>query len=127
MIYQLMPVACLMATLFTLSGLSRSNELTALFSVGTSLTRVSARSSRPSPSFVPGGVRARRSGVAAFDAAAQLRRVRRDQKTPGLYSTVKTNKIWYRSENILFNIKTLNPETARAQGITLYYFDPNGI
>ena len=25
---------------------------------------------------------------------------------------------------MLFNIKTLNPETARAQGITLYYFDP---
>ncbi|MGE0527101.1 MAG: LptF/LptG family permease, partial [Bdellovibrionales bacterium] len=47
------------------------------------------------------------------------------KKRPGLYSTVKTNKIWFRSENILFNIKSLNPETGRAQGITLYYFDPD--
>ena len=39
-IYQLTPVACLMATLFTLSGLSKSNELTALFSMGVGLTRV---------------------------------------------------------------------------------------
>src|SRR4051812_17171429 len=41
-IYQLMPVACLMATLFTLSTLNRTNELTALFSLGMGLLRVAA-------------------------------------------------------------------------------------
>src|ERR1035437_6689896 len=41
-VYQLMPVVCLMATLFTLSSLNRTNELVALFSAGLSLTRIAA-------------------------------------------------------------------------------------
>ncbi|MGZ3723974.1 MAG: LptF/LptG family permease, partial [Bdellovibrionales bacterium] len=39
-VYQLMPVICLMATLFTLSGLNKTNELVALFSIGMGLTRI---------------------------------------------------------------------------------------
>ena len=123
-VYQLTPVACLMATLFTLSTLSKSNELTALFSMGMSLARVSAP--------ILGGVVL--VSMAAFVVGDQVLPIfvqKRNyveyveiKKRPGLYSTVKTNKIWYRSENVLFNIKTLNPETAHAQGITLYYFDP---
>jgi lipopolysaccharide export system permease protein len=45
------------------------------------------------------------------------------KRKPGLYSTVTTNKIWYRSENVLFNIKTLDASASKAQGLTLYYFD----
>jgi lipopolysaccharide export system permease protein len=124
-IYQLMPVACLMATLFTLSSLNRTNELTALFSLGMSLKRVAA------PILIAVAV----VSAVGFGVSDQvLPRLMQKanyveyvqiKKRPGLYSTVKTNKIWYRSENILFNIKTLNPQQARAQDITLYYFDPN--
>lgn len=124
-IYQLLPVASLMATLFTLSTLNRTNELTALFSVGMGLARVAA------PILI---AVAAVSAVAFFVADQTLPRLiqKRNyveyveiQKKPGLYSTVKTNKIWFRSENILFNIKTLNPGNATAQGIMLYYFDPD--
>lgn len=45
------------------------------------------------------------------------------QKRPGLYSTVKTNRIWYRSGNVLFNIKTLQADKGLAQGLTMYFFD----
>ena len=124
-IYQLLPVCCLMATLFTLSTLNRTNELVALFSVGMSLTRIAA------PILITVGL----ISVIAFGAGDQvLPRLNQKknyveyveiEKHPGLYSTVKTNKIWYRSENILFNIKTLNPQARTAQDITLYYFDPN--
>jgi len=124
-IYQLMPVACLMATLFTLSTLNRTNELMALFSVGMSLRRITT----------PILISVVLVSVISFALGDQLlpRLIQKRnyveyveiKKRPGLYSTVKTNKIWFRTENILFNIKTLNPETATAQGITLYYFDPN--
>lgn len=123
-IYQLMPMACLMATLFTLSTLSRTNELTALFSMGMSLRRIAM------PILIAVAV----VSVLVFGVGDQLlpRFIQKRnyveyvdiKKRPGLYSTVKTNKIWFRTENILFNIKTLNPESASAQGITLYYFDP---
>ena len=124
-IYQLMPVACLMATLFTLSSLNRTNELTALFSMGTSLFRVA----------VPILLAVLVVSMAGFGVADQLlpRFAQRANyieyveilKRPGMYATVKTNKIWYRTENVLFNIKTLNPQEKKAQGITLYYFDPD--
>ncbi len=122
-IHQMMPVACLIATVFTLSGMNRSNELTALFSMGTSLARISA------PILVivicmsiflltigdwllP-ALNQKKNYVYYVDI----------QKKPGLYSTVKTNKIWYRAKNIILNIKTLNAESASAQGLSLYYFN----
>ena len=124
-VYQLIPVACLMATLFTLSSMNRAHELVALFSVGMGLFRIAA------PILIGVGV----VSIASFAVGDQILPLllqKRNyveyveiEKHPGLYSTVKTNKIWYRSENILFNIKTLNPEAKKAQDITLYYFDPN--
>lgn len=123
-VYQLTPVACLMATVFTLSTMNRANELTALFSLGMGLLRVSA----------PILVGVIFVSVSFFALADQIlpRFTQRAnyvelveiRKRPGMYATVKTNKIWYRTENILFNIKTLNPQEHKAQGITLYYFDP---
>lgn len=124
-IYQLLPVACLMGTLFTLSTLNRTNELTAMFSLGMSLFRAA----------LPILIAVTVVSLAGFGLADQLlpRFAQRAnfveyveiKKRPGMYATVKTNKIWYRTENILFNIQTLNPQEAKAQGITLYYFDPN--
>lgn len=124
-VYQLMPVACLMATLFTLSTMNRTNELTALYSMGMGLSRIAATVL----------IAVACISVAMFLFADQLmpRLLQKRnyveyveiKKRPGLYSTVKTNKIWFRTENILYNIKTLNPEERKAQGITLYYFDPN--
>jgi lipopolysaccharide export system permease protein len=45
-------------------------------------------------------------------------------KRPNQYYTVKTNKIWYRSKDLIYNIKTFNPEKALVQGLSIYYFDP---
>lgn len=124
-IYQLLPVACLMATLFTLSTMNRSNELTALFSMGMSLMRISAPILIAVAVISAGGFAIADQVLPRLMQKANYVEYVEIKKRPGLYSTVKTNKIWYRSENILFNIKTLNPQAARAQGITLYYFDPN--
>lgn len=122
-VYQMVPVACLVGTIFTLSTLNRTNELIALFSVGMSLARVCF------PILALVAV----ISVLTFWVGDRLLPRFAQQKTyieyveiknkPGLYSTVKTDKIWYRSQNTLFNIQTLNPNKAQAQGLTLYYFD----
>ena len=122
-IYQMIPVACLMATVFTLSGINRTQELTALYSVGMSLARISA------PILVSVGIVSALSfwmGDRLVPLATQKKNFVyyvdiRNQ--PGLYSTVKKNKIWFRSENVLFNIQTLNAPERRAQGLSLYYFN----
>jgi lipopolysaccharide export system permease protein len=123
LVYQLIPVACLLATVLTLSALGRNNELVALFSSGMSLARISspimvlvifisALSFWLGDKVIP--VVNQKKNYVDF---VEIR------KQPGLYSTVKTNRIWYRSGDILFNIKVLQPEKKHAQGITLYYFD----
>ena len=124
-VYQLMPVCCLMSTLFTLSSLNRTNELVALFSIGMSLARIAAPDPGDGGSDLGGRIFCGRPGPAASESEKNYIEYVEIDKRPGLYSTVKTNKIWFRSENILFNIKTLNPQTKTAQDITLYYFDPN--
>ncbi len=45
------------------------------------------------------------------------------EKNPALFQTIKTNRIWYRSKNSIYNIKTLNAEGSKAQGLTLYFFN----
>ena len=122
-IHQMIPVGCLVATVFTLSTLNKTNELTALFSVGMSLARVS----------IPILTLVSVISAASFWAGDRLlpRFAQKKnyvyyveiKKQPGLYSTVKTNKIWYRSQNVLFNIRILDAASRVAQGITLYYFD----
>lgn len=122
-IYQMIPVACLLATVFTLTTLNRSNELVALYSIGQGLVRVSA------PVLILVAIISLLSFLAGdlllprFAQRKNYVEYVEIKKRPGLYSTVNTNKIWYRSENVLFNIKTLDSEQARAQGLTLYYFD----
>jgi len=122
-IYQMLPVACLMATVFTLSQLNRSNELTALFSSGMSLARVSA------PMLVIVSILSALSFwmgdrvLPRFEQKKNYVEYVEIKQKPGLFSAVTTDKIWYRSQNVIFNIKTLNPEESVAQGLTMYYFD----
>lgn len=123
--YQLIPIASMMATLFTLSTLSKNNELTALFSLGVSLFRISI----PILSLVMViSITAFWLGDRIVPIFAQKKNYTyyvEMRKKPGLYSTVKKNKIWYRSDNVIFNIQSLNSERASAQGLTLYYLSEN--
>ncbi len=122
-IYQMVPVGCLLAVVFTLSTLSRNQELTALHSFGVGLVRICT------PILIAVGM----ISVLSFFLSDQVLPKFEQKKNyikyveienkPFLYSTVTTNKIWYRSENTIFNIKTLNVREKRAQGLTLYYFD----
>jgi lipopolysaccharide export system permease protein len=123
-IYRMTPVSCLMATIFTVSILSRTNELVALFSAGMSLARVTAPilfitvlisicSFFISDKLVPPFTK-KRNYVYFVEI----------KKNPGQYYTVKTNKIWYRSKDLIYNIKTFNPEKNTVQGLSIYYFNP---
>ena len=123
LVYQLFPVICLFAVLFTLSQLNRSNELVALYSMGNSLLRVAA------PVVIAVAVlSAVFFGISdqVFPSLALKKKYVEYveiRKKPGAFGTVKTNRIWYRAENVLFNIKVLNPQEKTAQGVTLYYFN----
>ncbi|MGZ3689935.1 MAG: LptF/LptG family permease, partial [Pseudobdellovibrio sp.] len=124
-IYKMLPVACVVGMVVTISNLNKGNELVALFASGLSLFRVSRVIFLSIIAI----------GVFSYYMSDQLMPLFNKQKNfiyysemeknPSLYQTIKTNKIWYRSKNAIFNIKTLNSEGDRAQGLSLYFFNDN--
>ncbi len=123
LITKMVPIACLLGTILSLTVLNKNNELVALFSNGMSLVRITS----PLLMWVLGicmvnyliGDRL----VPTLTKQKNYIFYNDVKKTPGMFSVVKTNRIWYRSKNGIFNIKTLNVQGTRAQGLTLYFFD----
>lgn len=119
---KMIPMACVMALVMTMSSLSKAGEMVALFASGMSLIRIAA------PSFVCIFV----IGVGSFLISDQVlpQLIKRKnfiyynqiEKNPTKFQFVKTNRIWYRSKNSIFNIKTLSPDGLKAQGLTMYFF-----
>ncbi len=123
--YRMAPVACLLATIFTLSTLNRNNELVALFASGMSLLRVCASILFWVALITAGIFMISDRVLPNFTKQKNFIYYRDIKKNPSLYSMVRNEKIWYRSKDTIFNIKTLNPDTQEAQGLTLYYFNQN--
>lgn len=123
-LYQLLPVACLMATVFTIGQLNRSSELVALFSLGWSLVRVS----------MPVILLVATVSIGSFILSNELMTKISDKKNeiyytemkkkPWLYTTSKQEKIWYRSGQNIFNINLLNSKEQKAFDVTVYTFSP---
>jgi lipopolysaccharide export system permease protein len=124
-IYQMTPVSCLLATIFTVNLLSRSNEMTALFSAGMSLARISAPILTVAAFIAVASFFISDKLIPPFTKKQNYVYYVEIKKNPSLYYTVKTNKIWYRSKDLIYNIKTFNPEKSLVQGLTIYYFDKN--
>lgn len=124
-IYKMLPVACVVGMVITISTLNKGSELVALFASGLSLFRISR------VLFISITI----LGIFSYYLSDQLMPLFNKQKNfifysemeknPSLYQTIKTNKIWYRSKNAIFNIKTLNAEGNKAQGLSLYFFSEN--
>lgn len=122
-IYKMLPIACVVGMVMTISSLNKGSELVALFASGLSLFRIS-RSIFASIILI---------GLFAYYLSDRLMPIFNKQKsfvyyndmekTPSRFQTIKTNKIWYRSKNSIFNIKTLNSEGNKAQGLALYFFN----
>lgn len=124
-IQKLLPVACLLGVILTLSSLNKANELVALFASGMSLLRIttpillwvlliSGAGYWMTDHILPKAAKAK-NYILYYDL----------KKEPHRFSTVKTDKIWYRSKNSLFNIQTLNAKGDGAQGLTMYFFNDN--
>lgn len=122
-IYKMLPVACVVGMVMTIASLNRGSELVALFAAGMSLFRisrivfisilvVSAFAYFMSDQLMP-----------IFNMKKSFIYYTDIEKTPSKFQTVKTNRIWYRSKNIIYNIKTLNADGDKAQGLTLYFFN----
>lgn len=120
---QMTPPAVLLGTVLTLSGLNRSNELVACYSIGLGLGRLMAV------------ILSLVFMVACFTLVLQDRILpliykkrttfywREMKKRPDFYLDVKQDKIWYRSKNLIYNLRSFDAKSRTIFGMAVYTFD----
>jgi len=122
---QMAPPSVLIGTVLTLSALNRSNELVACYSLGIGLQRIMALL------------------LALVVALCCVLLFMQDQLLPPVfkkrtnyywrdmkkrtdfYVDIKQNKIWYRSKNLIYNLKAFDTQTQNIVGMTVYSFTPD--
>ncbi len=121
----LLPAACLMGVLISLSGFARRNELTAMFASGVSLGRIAFV--LMSLVFMLCCV----SFVVTDRVVPPLAKIRAHfyrtviQNKPDLQTDIKQNKIWYRSRNLIYNLRSFDPKLNEISGLSIYTFSDN--
>lgn len=122
-VFQITPMAVLLATFITLGNLSRNFEIVALKANGVSLFRLVA----------PILVSTLTISIAAF-FGNELISPYTNRKVQTIFNEIKEKKgkylfkqhqIWYRGKGVIYNIKFFSPQEDTLQGVTLYFFDTN--
>jgi len=124
-VVQMTPPAVLLATVLTLSGLSRTHELVACYAIGIGLKRifgwilvvvliVAALIFLMEDRVLPPVFRARTTYY-----------WREMQKHPDFFLDVKRDKIWYRAKNMIYNLERFDSKSKTIHGMSVYTFDEN--
>ncbi|MFZ9594473.1 MAG: LPS export ABC transporter permease LptG [Bdellovibrionia bacterium] len=120
---QMSPPAVLMATVLTLSGLSRTGELVACYSIGYGVQALMVR------------ILAAVLVVCCFILVLEDRILppfhrkktsyfwREMERRPDFFLDIKSDKVWYRSKNMIYNLRLFDAASKMIHGMTLYTFD----
>jgi lipopolysaccharide export system permease protein len=120
---QMSPPAILVATVLTLAGLNRSNELVACYSIGVGLKRIVAVLFSLTFIFCCLTlVMQDRILPSVFRARTQYF-WREMKKKPDFFLDLKQDKIWYRSKNVIYNLRTFDAAKEQIRGLSVYTFD----
>ena len=125
MLIQMLPPSVMLGTVLTLSGFNRTNELVAIYSIGVGLTQIM--------SII----------IALVLIICCVSLVVQDRVLPVLFKKktiyywqemkgrrdfsfdIRHDKVWYRSKNLIYNLKTFDPKTQKIKGMSVYQFDDN--
>ena len=120
--FQVLPLGVLMATLLGLALLSRNNEITAMKASGISLYRITL------PLFLLGILASALCFIGneiivpfskrQSDDILLVEILKKPRKT-----FIRNYKVWFRSQNAVYNFQVFNPQKDLLEGITLFEFD----
>jgi lipopolysaccharide export system permease protein len=122
-ITQMAPPSVLLATVMTFSALSRHYELIACYALGWGVKRVLV------PIFVMVGIfcllllTMQNFVLPSFFQARMHYRMTGMEKKMDFFLDLKRDKIWYRSNNMIYNINHFDDSSQTIHGIFLYTFD----
>lgn len=123
MFIQMAPPAVLAGMVLTLSGFARSGELTAYFSVGFSRARILA-SLGAAVLVICCALLVFQDRIAPLFARKQTTYYWHVMKNrPDFFLDVKRDKIWYRSRNLIFNLRSFDSASRTIYGMSVYTLD----
>lgn len=122
---QMMPPAVLLGTVFTLSGLTRTNELIACHSIGIGINRIMALI-LSIVFIVCCLVLILQDRILPITHKKQQMYYWKVMKNrPDFFLDIKKDKIWYRSKNLIYNLQLFDPKENSIKGMSVYTFDEN--
>jgi lipopolysaccharide export system permease protein len=116
------PPAALVATVLTLSGLSKTNELVAFHSIGISLAQMVSVILPIVFVMCCLSLVVQDRILPAFHEKKSLFYWREIKKKQDFFLDVKQDKIWYRSNQLIYHLRTFDPKTEKIFGIGVYIF-----
>ncbi len=120
---QFAPPSVMIATLMTLSGLNRSQELVACYSIGIGLPRI-AMVMLSLAFMVSCGLLVLQDRVVPPLHKRQTIFYQRDmKKREDFMLDFKQDRIWYRSKKLIYNLRTFDPKKNIIYGMAVYTFD----
>jgi lipopolysaccharide export system permease protein len=120
---QMAPPSVLLATVVTLSGLARTQELVACYAIGISLRRIMGLILFL-VLLLSGTVLMMHDRV-----LPQVFRIRTDykmrvmDKKTDFFLDIKRDKVWYRSKNMIYNLQRFDAQSKTIFGMSIYTFD----
>ncbi len=124
MLVMVAPPATLIATVLTFSTMSRTNELIAFHSIGISLMQMIGVLLPIVFVLCCVSLVVQDRILPMFHEKRSLYYWRDVKKKQDFFLDVKQDKIWYRSNNLIYNLQTFDPKTDRILGIGVYVFSP---
>lgn len=123
MMVMVAPPAALLATVLTFSALSKTNELVACYSIGISLNQMLGVIFPIVFVMCCFSLVVQDRILPAFHEKKSLFYWREIKQQQDFFLDVKQDKIWYRSENMIYHLRTFDPKTDRIHGIGVYVFN----
>jgi lipopolysaccharide export system permease protein len=116
------PPAALVATLLTLSNLSKTNELIACYSIGISIEQIVWVILPIVFIMCCASLVVQDRIIPVFAVKQNIFYQREIKKRQDFFLDVKQEKIWYRSGNMIYNLRTFDPKIDQISGIGVYAF-----
>ncbi|MFH1625294.1 MAG: LPS export ABC transporter permease LptG [Pseudomonadota bacterium] len=121
-VVQVAPVATLLSSLISLGILSRNSEVVAMRASGISVYRIITPIIGISLLVSVGSLIGNESILPYTNQRVKyIEHTALENKSP--YGFFQQNRIWYRSNNAIYNIDIFDPKGSTLKGITIYYFD----
>jgi LPS export ABC transporter permease LptG len=117
------PPAVLMATILTLSALSKTNELVACYSIGIGIRQVMSVLFPIVFVFSCLSLVLQDRILPAVNEKKSVFYWREIKKRQDFFLDVKQEKIWYRSNRYIYHLQKFDPQQGRILGVGIYEFD----